>query len=190
MSMSEEQRKLRCWFQRHGWLTSNTPTGSGVYLESPVENGAGLSYVARDPVTNQLREFAWEKFAGIEVDRFSCEYVTIAIRQRRHWWKRDTSIPEGEHRGYSWIPSDEFEEWKRQPDATVNIPARDIIKLAELIQATQKDWCRIRKRKYSPTVFMRLKNCLVRWIGVNSSYEEIRWTYSNERLRQERGGHL
>jgi len=31
------------------------------------------------------------------------------------------------------------------------------------------------------------KSCLIRWIGVNSSYDEIKWTYSNERLRQERG---
>ena len=186
MAMSEQQKNLRRWFQRHGWHTADTPTGTGVYLETPVQNSAGLAYMAVDPNTGKRREYAKEAFAAIELDRFGCEYITLSIFERKHWWKRDMSVPDGTWRMYSWVPSDDFEDWKRDPDASVSIPARDILKLAELIQEAQKDYCRVRKRKYSPRLFSSLKNCLVRWIGVNSSYEKIKWTYSNERLRQER----
>lgn len=188
MAMSEAQKRLRRWFQRHKWHTNDTPTGSGFYLSSPIENSAGLSQFAVDPKTGQRREYCIERNMDIELDRFCCDYVTISIYERKHWWKRDPSIPDGEYSGYSWIPSDDFEEWPRHPNASINIPARDMVKLAELIQAAQADWLSKRKSKNHLNFMERIsKQCLCRWIGVNASYDSIKWDYSNERLRKERG---
>lgn len=188
MAMSEKQAKLRRWFQRHGWHTGNTPTGQGFWLKSPVENCAGGMYHAVDPETGKTRQFCWEREMGIELDRFNCDYVTISIYRRRHWYRRDPSIQENDHGGYSWVPSDDFEKWKRHADASINIPASDILKLAELIKEAQADWLRVRKSRRHLNFMERIaKSCCIRWIGVNSSYEEIKWTYSNERLREERG---
>lgn len=187
MAMSAEQKKLRRWFRDHGWHTCDTPTGQGFYMESPVENGAGLGHWGTDPKTGQRREYAKEAYLGIELDRLCCDYVTLEIFTRKHWWKRDPSIREGDIGGYPWVPSDDFEEWPRN-GVTMNIPARDIIKMADLIKAAQVDWMKGRKTKNHLTFMERIsKSCLVRWIGVNSSYDEIKWTYSNERLRKERG---
>ena len=186
--MNEAQKKLRRWFQRHGWHTGNTPTGQGFYLESPVENCAGSIHRALDTKTGQVREYCWEAFAGIELDRFCCDYISLSIYERKHWWKRDLSVSADDHTGYTWIPSDDFEPWPRQATASISIPAHDIIKLAELIQAAKADWMAVRKTKNHLNFMERIaKSCGIRWIGVNSSYEEIKWTYSNERLRQEAG---
>lgn len=188
MAMSKEQARIRRWFQRHGWSTGNTPTGMGFYIESPVENEAGGMHSAFDTDTEKAREFCWEKYMDIELDRFNCDYVTISIHKRRHWWKQDPSIPAGDHGGYRWVPSDDFEKWRRTPDASIDIPAADILKLAELIKEAQADWLRVRKSRKHLNFMERIaKSCCIRWIGVNSSYEEIKWTYSNERLREERG---
>ena len=191
--MGDQQRKLRKWFQRHGWHTADTPTERGFWLRSPIENCAGLGEYGRDPETNLPREFAWERCLDIELDRLTCDTVTFSIYKRRHWWKRDlTAKKDGTE--YTWIPSDDFEEWNHQPDASIQLPARDIVKLAELIQAAQEDWLKVRPTKNHLNFMERIaKQCGVRWIGVNSSYEEIKETYSNERLRKERaerdGGH-
>ena len=81
----------------------------------------------------------------------------------------------------------DFDEWKRQPDAVVQLPARDIVKLAELIHAAKEDWLKDRPNKRHLNFMERIaKSCGLRWIGVNSSYDEIKETYSNERLRKER----
>jgi len=184
--MGDKQRKLRKWFQRHKWHTADTPTGHGFWLSSPIENCAGNAEYARDPKTNLPREFAWERMLGVELDRFTCDTVTFSIYKRRHWWKRDpTAKTDGTE--YTWIPSDDFDEWKRQPDASIQLPARDIVKLAELIQAAQEDWSKGRPSKNHLNFMERIaKQCDTRWIGVNSSYDEIKQTYSNERLRKER----
>lgn len=191
MAMSDVQKKLRRWFRDHGWHTCDTPTGQGFYLESPIENCAGMSYWGTDPKTGQRREWAKEAYLGVELDRFCCEYVTLQVFTRKHWWKPapDPLRPEENiGGGYSWEPSDDFEDWPRN-GVSVNIPAKDIIKMAELIKAAQADWMRGRKTKNHLNFMERIsKSCLVRWIGVNSSYEEIKWTYSNERLRKERTG--
>ena len=61
------------------------------------------------------------------------------------------------------------------------------MRLAELIKAAQDDWLKVRPSKNHLTFMERIaKNCPIRWIGRNSSYEEIKWVYSNERLRKER----
>jgi len=185
--MGDRQRKLRKWFQRHKWHTCDTPSGKGFYIESPTENTAGLGNMGRDPKTNLPRKYAWEQYLGIELDRFTCDTVSFSIYRRKHWWKRDlTAKTDGTE--YTWVPSDDFDAWKRQPDASIQLPARDIVKLAELIQAAQEDWLKDRLTKNHLNFMERIaKQCTTRWIGVNSSYDEIKWTYSNERLRQERG---
>lgn len=187
--IGEKQRKLRRWFQRHGWHTCDTPTKRGFWLDSPVENCAGYAEYAFDPKTNLVRAYAWEKYLEIELDRFTCDTVSLSIYKRRHWWKRDlTAKPDGTE--YTWIPSDDFDEWKHQPDAYIQLPARDIVKLAELIQTAQEDWLKGRPTKNHLNFMERIaKSCGTRWIGVNSSYEEIKETYSNERLRKERAEH-
>ena len=144
--IGEKQRKLRKWFQRHGWHTANTPTGQGFWLDSPVENCAGLGEWGYDEKTGENRDCCKERYLGVELDRFTCDTVSISIYTRRHWWKRDpTAKTDGTE--YTWIPSDDFEEWKHQPDASIQLPARDIVKLAELIQAAQEDWLECRPSK-------------------------------------------
>lgn len=184
--MGDKQRRLRKWFQRHGWHTSNTSTGQGFWLDSPVENCAGLVEWEFDEKTGEEREWCKERYLGVELDRFTCDTVCLSIHTRRHWWKRDpTAKMDGTE--YTWIPSDDFEEWNHQPDASIQLPARDIVKLAELIQAAQEDWLEGRPTKNHLNFMERIaKQCGTRWIGVNSSYEEIKETYSNERLRKER----
>lgn len=184
--MGDKQRKLRKWFQRHKWHTADTPTGHGFWLDSPVENCAGLGEWGYDEKTGGDRDCCKERYLGVELDRFTCDTVCLSIYTRRHWWKRDlTAKTDGSE--YTWIPSDDFEEWKRQPDASIQLPARDIVKLAELIQAAQEDWLKDRPTKNHLNFMERIaKNCTTRWIGVNSSYDEIKETYSNERLRKER----
>jgi len=189
MAMSGEQKRLRRWFRDHGWHTTDTPTGQGFYIKSPVENKAGLSHWGTDPETGERREYAKEAYLGVELDRFNCDHVTLEVFTRKHWWKpaqNPLKPEEGIGGGYSWEPSDDFEPWPRN-GVSVNIPAKDIIKMAELIKAAQADWMRGRKTKNHLNFMERIsKSCLVRWIGVNSSYEEIKWDYSNERLRKER----
>lgn len=184
--MGDQQRKLRKWFRRHGWRTAQTPTGNGFWLDSPVENCAGLGEWGYDEKTGKNRGCRKERYLGVELDRFSCDTVCLSIYTRRHWWKRDqTAKTDGSE--YTWIPSDDFDEWKRQPDASIQLPARDIVKLAELIQAAQEDWLKDRPSKNHLNFMERIaKSCNTRWIGVNSSYDEIKGTYSNERLRKER----
>lgn len=180
--MNDRQKGLREWFRRHKWSTHNTPTGEGFYLESPVLNGAGVGHYDM----KSMREYAKEAYMSVELDRFSCKTVQIDIYERKHWWKRDMSVPEKSCMGYSHIPSDDFENWPDKPTASMVIPASDIIKLAELIQEAQKDYCKSRKKPYSPGSFSVMKNCLCNWIGVNSSYEAIKSIYSNERLKREK----
>ena len=184
--MGNQQRKLRKWFRRHGWRTAQTPTGHGFWLDSPVENCAGLGEWGYDEKTGKNRDCCKERYLGVELDRFTCDTVCLSIYTRRHWWKRDqTAKTDGSE--YTWIPSDDFEEWKHQPDASIQLPARDIVKLAELIQSAQEDWLKDRPSKHHLNFMEWIsKSCGVRWIGVNSSYEEIKQTYSNERLRKER----
>ena len=184
MAMSEEQKRLRRWFQSHGWHTADN-NGLGAYLESPIESCAGSVYYDKDPKTGQMREFCWERAMDIDINGLAYNYITFSIYERRHWWIRDLSV-EKNGPGYTWVPSDDFEDWKRQPDASINIPTRDILKLAELIVEVQKDECRYRKIPYKPSLFASVKKSICRWIGVNTSREKIAWTYSNERLRQER----
>ena len=187
MAIGKEQQRLRRWFQRHAWHTMNTPTNQGFYLASPIENSAGLMERARDPKTGEVREFARERCMDIELDRFNCSYVTFKIFERKHWWKRDPSVPANSISGYNWIPSDDFEDWPRQPTASYSVPCEDALRLAELIKAAQDDWLKVRPSKNHLTFMERIaKNCPIRWIGRNSSYEEIKWVYSNERLRKER----
>ena len=187
--IGEKQRKLRKWFRRHGWHTADTPTRRGFWLDSPIENCAGCGEWGYDEKTGTHREFAWERYLDVELDRFTCDTVAISIYKRRHWWKRDlTAKTDGTE--YTWVPSDDFDEWERQPDAIIQLPARDIVKLAELIQAAQEDWLKDRPTKNHLNFMERIaKSCTTRWIGVNSSYDEIKETYSNKRLRKERAEH-
>ena len=183
--INECQKKLRRWFRSHGWRTVGT--GIGWLLVSPVENVAGLSYRSVNPDTGENQEYTNEMYAAFELDGFRCEYVNINIFKRKHWWKRDSSVPDNGF-WYSYVPSDDFEEWPREPTASISIPARDIVKMAELIKEGQKDCIAIRTGKASARMSDRLsKHIGIRWIGVNSSYDEIKRTYSNERLKKERG---
>lgn len=175
-AMNKNEKRLRKWLQRNKWHTSNTPTGRGFYIESPIENSAGSVYRGYDPKTKQNREYAWERFLGIELDRFTCDYVSLSIHKRKHWWKRDNSVPEHDCFGYSWVPSDDFDEWVC--DSYINIPADDILKIAELIKATRESFKPSSKRSWKTHL---------RFIDRNTGYADIKWSFSNDRLRQQRG---
>lgn len=58
--ISERQKKIRRWFQRHGWHTNSTPTGHGAWLFMP-RNGC-------DAYSTH-----------IEINRFGEEHVDISI---------------------------------------------------------------------------------------------------------------
>lgn len=181
--MTEKEKSLRKWFQRHGWHTNSTPTGSGFYMESPICSGAGSIHYAINPQTGNKEEYSSESFVGIELDRYECKYVSINCYKRKQWWKKDNTVPNNGF-WYSTVPSDEFSEWE---DAGYTcIPAEDILKIAEMITESQKEYCRIRKKKYSPGMFSAAKEKCARWIKRNTSYDSIKWDYSNKRLMQER----
>lgn len=183
--ISETQKKIRKWFRRHGWKTAQTPTDNGFILTSPVENCAGYAYSLVDKNTGKEKVFCWEKMLDIELDRFNCDFVNFSIYKRRHIWKKDpTAKTDGSE--YTWIPSDEFEEWTIKPES-IDIPVQDILKLAELIKAAQEDWLSERPTKRHLNIMEHIaKTCKIRWIGVNSNYLEIKNAFSNDRLRYER----
>ena len=183
MPISKKTRNLRKWFQRHKWHTCNTPTGSGFFAESPVMNCAGMIHFEKDT----KREFSWEHYMSVELDRFNCEYLSFLIFSRKHYWKRDPRVP-GNGFWYNTVPSDEFSEWDNGNEAVyMSIPARDIIRLAEMVKAAQEDWLAKRPTRKHMNFMERIsKNCGVHWIGRNSSYEKIKQVFSNDRLMEER----
>jgi hypothetical protein len=183
MAISDAQKKLRTWFQRHGWHTNNTSTGWGFWLNSPVENNAGLMYKDINPETGEKQEYCKEKCLGVELDRFDCKYVSFIIYERKHWWKKDPTA-KNDMTEYTTVPSDEFGEWKGIPSASISIPAKDIVKMAELILAAQKEYKEEFPDRNPNDLNRETNSCIPRWIGVNSSYEEIENIYSNERLRK------
>ena len=185
--MSKIQKRLRDWFRRRGYHTGNTPTDQGFWLESPVMNNAGSmhSFVDED---GMRKKFCWEYKTDYELDRFCCDYLTIKLYRRKHIWKRDPNVPfkRGCSMGYSHIPSDDFTEW--EDCGYYNMPIGDVFKLSELCKVAYDEWLSVRKTKNHLNFMERIsKSCGIRWIGRNSSYDDIKWTYSNERLRKERG---
>lgn len=184
MAMNEAQKKIRSWFRRHKWSTNNTPTGYGFYLESPTESCSGTVAEAIDPETGRKRRYVLERYLAIEMDRFTCAYLTLSIYTRKHWLKRDPSVPDGTGFGFPWIHSDDFEPWPDRPAATFNIPARDVLKLAELVKAAGEDF----GGRPGVSFMERIaRGCGPDWIGVNTDYRSLAYAYSNERLRAERG---
>jgi len=183
-AMSEAQKKLRAWFRRHKWQTGNTPTDQGFWMVSPVENKAGYMEHALDTKTGKIEEYSEERRMTLELDRFTCDYVTFELEKRKHWWRRDKYIAEDNHFGYTHVPSDDFSDWESA--GYINIPAEDILKLAELIKVAQKEWLDSRPSKNHLNYMEGIaKQCGPKWIGRNTTYDEIKWAYSNERLRQE-----
>ena len=172
--MSQAQAKLRRWFRRHGWLTSNTSTDEGFYIESPIHHKTGLVSKAVNPKTGKVQWYEDEARMGIELDRFLVNYVCIHIWERKVWLKGDW-----EHGLRHTYDPEDFGDWEEYNDGDwIDIPAEDIIKLADLIKAAQEDWLRGRKTK-NHLNFMEgiAKKCDKDWIGRNSSYEEIKARY-------------
>lgn len=179
----ETLKKLKNNLRRRGWSVRNTPTGTGFYIESPTLSSAGLNHVFTDK-DGIKREYSKESFAAMELDRFNCKGVSIRVYERKHFWERDKSVPDNGF-WYSHVPSDKFSKWEEK--GYTEIPAEDFLKIAELITESQKQYCLDRKKNYSPSLFRIVKNMGSRWLSRNSSHEEIKETYNNNRLRKERG---
>lgn len=179
--IGEFQKRIRRWFRRHGWRTSNTPTGQGVYIESPVHHKSGC--IMYDIETKE--RYVEEAKLEVELDRFNCGYCTLWICHRKHFLERDHSVPDNGF-WHSHVLSDRFSDWETA--GCVNVPAEDIIRLADLIRAAQEDWMDGRPSKNHRTFMERIADdCTPDWIGRNATYEGIKERYGNDRLRKARG---
>lgn len=119
------------------------------------------------------RYYCKEAYAEIELDRFTCESVSIQIFERKHYYNGSMNGKE------PCVPSDDFSEWTRHTEtASISLPAKDIMKLAEIIRAAQAEWMQGRPSKNHLNFMERIaKCCKLYWIGVNATYETIKAEY-------------
>ena len=124
--ISEMQKKIRRWFQRHGWHTGNTPTGTGAFLEAPVQKGVGYvqSYYdkAGNPVTEEKR-LHWhnEYIAQFEIDRFDPNKLEIGIFKNAVF----TAGPDFEQKN---------KPWPNHPECYFHMSYTELKKLTELME--------------------------------------------------------
>ncbi|ADL36000.1 hypothetical protein bpr_II060 (plasmid) [Butyrivibrio proteoclasticus B316] len=169
--MNETEKKLRAWFRRKAYSTGNTPTNNGFYLLSPVYNNAGTLYDAVDENGKHIT-YVNETYASIELDRFSCSYLHFTPYTRKHIW--DKIKDPKQWNGERVVPSDKFTEW--ESGHSIVIPAEDIIKMAELIKASQEEYCRARDMKTSKIKL----SPYAKLIGRTTSYEKIKKDYGQK----------
>lgn len=171
MERSGTVKKLVRWFHTRKWRTCSRAGDTGIYLESPVHNCAGLME------RQGTRWFCWERKLSAELYSGGSGFVNIRIFQRKHYWKPDPSVPSNGF-WYTHIPSDEFSEWTEFNKAPyVDVPVGDIIQLGKLLEAMRSDYGEKPQKIHDHCGGV---------IGRDTSYEKIEWGYSNERLRKER----
>lgn len=171
---AEQVKKLKRWFGKHGW------NYSGYYFESPIHHGCGFAFT--DPRTGKIKE-EWNKesYASFDIGR---DAVYVRIHERKHLYKRDESVPDDGF-WHSFVPSDEFTDWEEK--GYTAIPAEDILKLAEMITARQKEYCECRGQRYNYNDFKIRKNKGDKFINRNYSYDELKRVHGNDILREKRG---
>lgn len=163
--MNEAQKKLRKWLRRHGWNTAQPPTGNGFWLWSPVEHKYSTVHYDKSEKTPFVKELQ----CVIELDRFTCDYVTLRIEERKMRAYRNAQTNDIEYR----YNEEDFEEWEESPN--INLPAEDILKLAELIKAAQEDWANDRPSKHYLRFDERIaKSCMPFWVGRNCTYKSLK----------------
>ena len=163
--MNEAQKKLRKWFRRHGWHTAQPSTGNGFWLWSPVEHKYSTIHYDKSEKT----PFVKETQCVIELDRDTCDYITLKMKERkmRVYCNAQTNTTE-----YRYNEED-FGEWEEGP--YIDLPAEDILKLAELIKAAQEDWASGRPSKNHLRFFERIaKSCMPFWVGRNCTYKSLK----------------
>ena len=172
---TEQIKKIKRWLGKRGW------NYSGSYYESPVYDNGGFCFT--DPSTGEItKQWSEESYASFCIEP---SVVGIKLCKRKHIYKRDESVP-NDNFWHSFVPSDEFTEWEEKGYAA--IPAEDILKLAELIIAHQKEYCEIRDIHSNPSDFkITKKNKQHQFIGRTTTYEEIKRIFGNETLREKRG---
>ena len=136
--MTDVQKKLRRWFRNRKWHTHDTPTGLGAYIESPVQEGIGYvsgGYYKDGTRIPEEKRWYWhtEYIVGIEVDRFTQDYVDMDIYKRVKY----TAGPD-----YEALT----EAWPGQPTVHIKLTRDEVHKLAELMDVCKAEADAIRKR--------------------------------------------
>lgn len=175
MGISEKQKRLRRWFRDHGWHTSQTVSGHGFYLESPIHHQTGHLSIAVNPKTGKRQTYENEAVCTIGLDDNFVNQINLGVYMRKVWLCDSSGVPI--HR----FAEEDFEDWPDYNNAYhISLPAEDILKLAELIKEAQDDWeksnASVSKEWLAYTKRMA-KQFTNNWIGRNSSYEIIKQRY-------------
>lgn len=135
MAISDVQRTLRGWFRRHGWHTDNTPSGTGVWLQAPVEDNASI--LTRDP---SGRCYYSQTRTAIEVDRFIPDRVCFSI-YRRYLWE------DGSERRVLRDHLYDSEGWPYQAEICIHMTKDELAKLAQIAEACHTEWRQTVKKR-------------------------------------------
>lgn len=174
MARSQVVKRMVRWLHNRGWHTSSRSGESGIYMESPVNSAHGL--LRYDKVSK--RYFSMEYMLSLDFDFVGSKYLSVRIFQRKHFMDRDTSVPDNSL-WFTYIPSDDFSEWTSWSDVPcMHLPVEDFIHIGKLLEQMRFESNIKDGSANSPCGEL---------IGRDTSYEKIKWGYSNERLKQERG---
>ena len=140
MSMSEAQKKIRRWFQRHKWHTGVTPTGRGAWLEMPKQKGINYiswPYYKDGTLVPEEKRYRWHnEYVGmLEIDRFDPSKLEISVYK----WQEYTAGPNYEEKNKA-CPT--------QPETTIFVSYAELKKLCEFMEiciAEEKEKERQRK---------------------------------------------
>lgn len=146
MAMSEAQKKLRRWFQRHKWSTGCTPTGRGAYLEAPIQKGINYvswPYYKDGTLVPEEKRYRWhvEYIPQFEIDRMDPSRLEIGV------YKRDvyTAGPDYETKN---------KPWSNHPETFVYFSYDELVKIVELMKVcidenreNEKRWKRKRQKR-------------------------------------------
>lgn len=138
--MSDAQRRLRRWFQRHGWHTNNTQTNRGVNLEMPVQKGANyVSWPYRKDGTliPEEEQYHWHieylPHLRIEGDyqgdypELDSDTLEIAVYKREVY----TKGPDFEKKN---------KPWPHQPETYITISYEELKKIMEMMNVCKEDY--------------------------------------------------
>lgn len=181
MAKTKAIKRCIAWLRRRCWHSFSNLGTDGIVLESPVHVNAGVMHYDDARKT----QFSWESKAEFELSASSADYVTVRVWRRKHFWKESGIFKKGSPTKAFWFsfePSeDDFSPWTYRADGkemTAVIPVDDFLKAAEIFEKIRQD--------------ARIKEAAIhdpcgQIIGRDTSYEQIRRAYSNERLMKERG---
>lgn len=135
--ISKAQQLIRRWFQRHGWHTNSTPTKHGAWLWAPVQT---TGYYGRFIPFHGCTHCRKESKPSIEIDRFGEEKIYFTLEQRIIYEDVSENVLTDEQK--------KQQEW--QKTGHFYLTFQEVKKLAELVDATSKEYETFRKKHHLP----------------------------------------